>query len=416
MDKSYEFKRKSLYWNSVLKSDSDNLNTFYNDDSTIDRYSMLSSLLFNRLLSLESLLSPYTVFNDEQSFKFNKFGILTLPNTNNLHTFVTSKRLLFNKIGIESIVHDTMILGEMINQMDESLVNDTNKSNKSNSLRKHREGINSCLKYLFQILKDDVQNYQRLKLKFESSVINTVKVMTENLSEVRNIDSSKSNDSIPNTYLSHFIKTCNKSQSDCDLSEKQMSQSISDNSEYSSPDPNILGVSTSSNQKYTLRSDNNIINKDFVGNNSRLSQGSLTYERGAYNISSNYIDHSELDTQQVSDTLEQEHARTVNSINEQIKANELQAINSVQERLTEISSMFVKLTGTVEQQNELHQIINTNVQESITNIEKTQDSLKKTSKESLPFYHRILCTALVGLSVFLLFIDYLKSSKGSYLF
>ncbi|UVC54423.1 hypothetical protein MACJ_003969 [Theileria orientalis] len=303
----------------------------------------------------------------------------------------------------------------MINQIDETLINDTVKSNKSNSITSHKEGIISCLKYLLQILKDEVQNYQRRKLMFESLVTNTVKVMTENVAEVINIDDSKNTVSIPNTYLSHFISTNSKSQSEDGLSQNNMSGSSSEKSWYSSPDQNILRISISTNPKYGLGS--STISNKFKGNtNSSSYQGSLTYDRGVYNISSNHIDQSFIDNQQLADTLIHEHSRAANSINDQIKANELQAINTVQERLTEISSMFVKLTGTVEQQNELHHLINANVQESITNIEKTQDTLKKTSKENLPLYHRILCTSLLGLSVFLLFIDYLKSSKGSYLF
>ncbi|UKK02895.2 hypothetical protein MACK_002993 [Theileria orientalis] len=416
MDRSYDFKRKYLYWYSVLKNDSDQLNNSYSEDSNLDRYSIVSSLLFNRLLCLESLLAPYTISNDEQTYKYNKHGVLNLPNIGNLNSYVLSKRLLFNKIGIDSIVHDSKLIGEMINQMQDTLDKDRTSYNKPISVINHKEGINSCLRYLFQILKDEVQNYQRLRLKFESSVSNTLKIMSENLSEVSNLDTSIISDSIPNSYITHFIATNIKSQSHIDLSENDDSQSYSDKSGYSSPDPNILSISVSTNPKYGLGLSSNVQNKFISNSNSRSTHGSLNYDRGVYNISSNYIDESDMGTQQVTDTLVQQYARTVNSINDQIKANELQAINSVQERLTEISSMFVKLTGTVEQQNELHQLINANVQESLTNIEKTQDTLKKTSKENLPFYHRILCTALVGMSLFLLFIDYLKSSKGSYLF
>ncbi|EAN32071.1 putative integral membrane protein [Theileria parva strain Muguga] len=400
MDKSCDFRTKSLYWYSAITGNSDPPSRPSFDETIVDRYSAISALLFNRLLSFDSIVSPYIILNNEQTFKSNPYGNLILPKISNLILFIKSKRLSFNKIGIELIVHDTKVIGDFINQLEQTITSSKESGNKG-AIRKHREGIISCLRYIFQIVRDNVQNYERLKLKYDSTIDNYMKVMSENLTEINSLDDTSSVDSIPNSYLQHFVPS----------EKSDLSHILYVDPEDDKPKP------PSQNQNNTVQPpiDHDV---NIIGLTRSLGEnlGSLRYEKGSYNIATNFLDQSEMNDEQISGTLMMQYAKTVNNIKDHLKATQLSTITNVQQRLTEISSMFEKFTGTVVGQMGLFENINANVMESITNIEKTHETLKKTSKERLPYHHLILCYALVGLSIFLLFVDYLKSGGGSYLF
>uniref|UniRef100_A0A3B0MYJ6 t-SNARE coiled-coil homology domain-containing protein n=1 Tax=Theileria annulata TaxID=5874 RepID=A0A3B0MYJ6_THEAN len=396
MDKSCDFRTKSLYWYSTITGGLDPPTHPSFDETIVDRYSAISALLFNRLLSFDSIVSPYIILNNEQTFKNNPYGNLILPKVPNLVHFINSKRLVFNKIGIESIVHDTKVIGDFINQLEDTMKSGKEPGNKG-PIRQHREGIISCLRYIFQIVRDNVQNYERLKLKYDSTIDNYMKVMSENLTGISSLDDNSSIDSIPNSYLQHFVPS---QKADLlhilyvDPEDDKTKPSPNNDQPPTDYDVNIVGITRS------------------LGEN----LGSLRYEKGSYNIATSFFDQTEMNDEQISGTLMMQYAKTVSNIKDQLKATELSTINNVQQRLSEISSMFEKFTGTMVGQMGLFENINANVMESITNIEKTHETLKKTSKERLPYHHLILCYVLVGLSIFLLFVDYLKSGSGSYLF
>ncbi|AFZ81560.1 hypothetical protein BEWA_009740 [Theileria equi strain WA] len=262
------------------------------------------------------------------------------------------------------------------------------------NLEEHRRGIVRCLNHVLQLVRNNLQEYERFRLKTESSLTNCMKTMTENISEYHILNASGNNSStISRSYISCFIPSMDSSypsNPEENTSDEMSYGSDLGNSGAVSPIPGIIAKPS--------------------------GKGLKTPNRGNYSPVRHRLNGIEMNDQQISDITIKQHETLINNISDEIQANELNTINNVQQRLTEISSMFEKFTGTLVEQLDLFENINANVIESISNIEKTQDSLKKANNDGMPLYHIIMCYSFLGLSVLLLFVDYIKSTKGSYLY
>ncbi|KAK1933530.1 hypothetical protein X943_004043 [Babesia divergens] len=399
MDRSFDFKRCTLYWQSALKQNISDKESSSSDHNVVDRFSVISSSVFAQLQLLDSLLSPYSILSPTNSSGKEPIGgTVQMPCVKNLMSYIHSKRALFHQTDIKDIVHDARIAGELISQMKCGTENQPNKHKGtvvSRHLHEHRLGVIACLQHVLKSVQTAVEDYERSKLNVETSLTAALSLMKENqiksCMQVKNEESehAMNNGTIAKEYLNLFVSDVSTSKNKVETTSTSGNEPTSGTS--------TPRASSGVDPMATLYGPNK-------------SQHQQSY-KGLHNL-----DHFEAPHDEDLQILEQEHKALVTRVQESMQMSELNTINNVQQRLSEISSMFEQFSGTLAVQLDMFESINANVMESLSNIETTEDTLQKANTENIPYHQLLMCYAFVGCGVFLLLVDYLKSHRGSYIF
>ncbi|KAK2194556.1 Target SNARE coiled-coil homology domain, partial [Babesia duncani] len=366
MDRSYDFKRTGIYWKTVLQIDTE---TLHHGDTlgSVDRFSILSSAVFTQLQLLEAITEPYEFkYNAIPGSKTISNGELYVKRHPNVIKYMQTKREAFNKVGIANIVHDTQVVGELIQQLKDGVSKEISKCKDNNqSVSDYRNGVIQCLSYLFQIVRNNVQEYERFRLKTESFAKAALKVMNENLTRPREIkidrnDSDAANFTIPRSYLNHFIKYTPETPSETSEVPDDIDESYNVPKEKSQELPP-------------------------VANHANFNVPKSNVQR-LYQTLDPSLDLEGSNRDEQSQVLVMQHERLMTRIQDEMHTLELNTINNVQQRLAEISSMFEKFTGTLAEQLDMFENINANVRESLSNIATSETHLKKKQEEGLSHF------------------------------
>ncbi|KAK1444410.1 hypothetical protein BgAZ_103160 [Babesia gibsoni] len=398
MDRSFDFQRSANHWHSVLHQASKPLVDTAAEDNVIDRFSLISSSVFTQLQALDSLLSPYVASSvTGTSGKEHIGGLVKMPRTQNLMHYIQAKRVLFEQTDIKDIVHDARLAGDLIKQMQASIDEQRRKSGQvvSKHLHEHRLGVIACLQHVLKSVHNAVEEYERYRLNIETNVNSTLGIMKESkrksyrlMKEEEQMDDGNKA-TISNGYLSLFYAEAVKQDS------KAPSETSATAMEEASapPSPTLMPAQPPTS----------------MPPQSRKNQQLPTY------INQLNIESLEPMREDELMMMQQEHKTIVTKVHESMQMSELNTINNVQQRLSEISSMFEQFSGTLAVQLDMFESINANVMESLSNIEKTEDNLQKAEKENIPYHQLLMCYAFLSCAGFLLLVDYLKSYGGGYL-
>ncbi|GFE53418.1 ER-Golgi SNARE complex subunit Sed5 [Babesia ovis] len=389
MDRSSTFKRRVTHFCRTVRHKKAN-ETSESEHSGIDRFSILSAGVFIQLQTLHKLVEPFVVYVPVGSPKDLVGGYVHVPLHQNIAAFVHDKRRLFEKTDIKDVVHDIRVAGDLIQQMSTSIekeIQRTKNTAVSKHLQEHRIGVIACLQHKLKNVQADVEQYERYRLKVETNTNVAMRIMTQNClktikTEMR-ADENSMTQNIAQDYLSLFMNE-----------PKPMRKS------------DTVGGHTSG-----TATPMQVPSQQGTSETSSL----LSLKTRQMTMTAQY-DFVESPMEQDVQMLEMQHKALVQRVNESAQAAEMSTIDGVQQRLSEISSMFEQFSGTLAVQLDMFECINANVMESLSNIETTETTLTKTDKQGMSFMQQMMCYSFVGSAVFLLFVDYIKSRGSSYLF
>ncbi|ORM39898.1 uncharacterized protein BXIN_1344 [Babesia sp. Xinjiang] len=398
MDRTADFKRRVIHFMRVSPPIPTEDRTTTSEHYAVDRFSLISANVFSQLQTLSKLVEPYTVVIPTGASRDLVGGEVDIPLAANPICFIQNKRRLFEQTDIKDIVNDIRVAGDLVKQMSNSIEEELKRSkNKtiSRQLQEHRIGVIACLQHKLKTVQTDVEEYERYRLKVETNLNVALRVMTENRVKEYRMDQSQHDNAekhiISEDYLNLFVKdnggvnTARKtdaiSRSNCGILSPAASPQIG------ATDASAI-ISARSRQMAMLP-------------DSRFAA---------------QLDYMDAPSEQDLQMLEMQHKALVQRVNESVQAAEISTIDGVQRRLSEISSMFEQFSGTLAVQLDMFECINANVMESLSNIETTENSLKKTDNEGMSFLQLMMCYSFVGTAIFLLLVDYLKSGRGSYMF
>ncbi|GBE58741.1 polyribonucleotide nucleotidyltransferase [Babesia ovata] len=402
MDRSYDFKRRATHWQMMMREATRDTQAASPEHQTVDRFSVISADVFAQLRTLKEIISPYTVLaHAGHGSKESIGGHVKIPLLPNAMGYIHAKRALFEQTDIKDIVHDTRHAGDLIKQMATSIEEELKRMRRgtiSRQLQEHRLGVIACLQHTLKAVESAVEEYERYRLKVETNVTASLRLMTENqVKEYRirkgyGAEGSADKQIIAQDYLKLFMEESNRGSTLArgDGSAAQGSESVS--------------ASTSSSPRLGPSMHAGTITPAL------RRQPSVQMPHMPV-----YMDYVDAPQEQNTQVLQMQHKNLVAHVQQSIQANELKTINGVQQRLSEISSMFEQFSGTLAVQLDMFESINANVLESLSNIETTETSLKKADTEGMPYYQLLMCYSFIGSAVFLLLVDYLKSSRGSYI-
>ncbi|CDR96676.1 hypothetical protein, conserved [Babesia bigemina] len=404
MDRSYDFKRRATHWQMMMREATSDSQAASPEHHTVDRFSVISADVFAQLRTLREIISPYAVLaHTGHGSKESIGGHVKIPILANTMGYIHAKRALFEQTDIKDIVHDTRHAGDLIKQMTTSIEEELKRMRRgtiSRQLQEHRLGVIACLQHSLKAVESAVEEYERYRLKVETNVTASLRLMTENqVKEYRmrkgyGLDGNAEKQIIAQDYLKLFMEDSNRSDTLAKGDGSSVAQSGDSiaASTFSSP---VLGPSVQPGTTMPVL---------------RRQQSVQMPHMPAY------MDYVDAPQEQNTQLLQMQHKNLVAQVQQSVQANELNTINGVQQRLAEISSMFEQFSGTLAVQLDMFESINANVLESLSNIETTETSLKKAETEGMPYYQLMMCYAFIGSALFLLLVDYLKSSRGSYLF
>lgn len=400
MDRSFDFRRRANYWQSVLHTGAKASLDPLADHKAVDRFSIISSSVFTQLQTLDALLTPYVVSPLNVAGKEHIGGNVQIPNVQNAMSYIQAKRELFEQTDIKDIVNDTRVAGDLIKQMKASIEEQPKREigkTVSKHLHEHRLGVIACLQHVLKSVQTSVEEYERYRLNTEANVNLALGIMMEDkvrsnlLLKEDSAEGQTNKFVLSKDYISLFFSDPVKQEN------KASAEATATGADESTP--HLTPVFLSRQNSFALGSQANKRNPSVSSYRPPPAMESLELPReGEFQM------------------LQQEHKAIVTKVHEAVQMSELNTINNVQQRLTEISSMFEQFSGTLAVQLDMFECINANVMESLSNIETTESTLKKSDSESMPYHQLLMCYAFVSCAIFLLLVDYLKSHPGSYLF
>ncbi|GIX61489.1 polyribonucleotide nucleotidyltransferase [Babesia caballi] len=376
MDRSYDFKRRTTHWQQALGPAPSDASGPTPDHNTVDRFSLLSAEVFAQLHVLRKLIEPYTVVPQSSSGKEIIGGRVEIPAVPNAVGYIQAKRALFEQTDIKDVVHDTRVAGDLIKQMATSIEEELKRLRRktfSRQLQEHRLGVVACLQHSLKAVQAAVEQYERYRLKVETNLTAALRAMTEDLvKEIRmrkGMSSEVKQDKlvIAEDYLKLFVEERGRG----------------------APAAGADGATQPASSAASPRS-SPVDGAQVFGRRSPSFQGSPHPGNVEYGDAERGYD---------AQTLEMQHKALVDRVEQSIQASELNTINNVQQRLSEISSMFEQFSGTLAVQLDMFESISANVLESLSNIETTESTLQKSNEEGMSYYQLMMCYSFARASV-----------------
>ncbi|EDO08379.1 putative integral membrane protein [Babesia bovis T2Bo] len=390
MDRSSVYKRRVAHYVRVIglkPSDDGSVH------SAVDRFSVISSNVFIQLQTLHKLVEPYTVYVPLNAPKHLVGGYVETPKCSNVIAFIYNKRRLFGDTNIKDIVHDIRTAGDLIKHLSSGIEAEIKKSQESKvsrHLQEHRIGVIACLQHMLKLVQSYIEEYERYRLKFETTSSLALRIMTENclksLKTSVTREEEETTNSIAKEYLQLFM------------------------GDHTGKAVDVLHENTS--VQTPVAAAGQLPPSEFTGS---LTSKSRHSGHSTDSVVATRMEYLETPSDHDVQMLEMQHKALVQRVNESVQAAELSTIDGVQQRLTEISSMFEQFSGTLAVQLDMFECINANVMESLSNIETTETSLKKTESQGMSFMQQMMCYSFMGSALFLLLVDYIRSRSGNYI-